>query len=57
LALLSGLGWPGNLHELRDVIERVVDECREPAIKVEHLLPALRLQRTAEPFAPAGSLR
>src|SRR5262245_48695942 len=57
MALVGGLTWPGNVRELRDVIERVVSETHDPVIQLEHLLPALRLQRAAEPFAPSGSLR
>jgi DNA-binding NtrC family response regulator len=57
LALLGALTWPGNLHELRDVIDRVVLDTDDPVLHVEHLLPALRLHRTHAPFAPSGSLR
>jgi two-component system response regulator GlrR len=56
-ALLGALTWPGNLHELREAIDRVVLETSDTAIRIEHLLPALRLQRTRAPFTPAGSLR
>jgi DNA-binding NtrC family response regulator len=57
LALVGGLTWPGNLRELREVIERVVTETDADVIDLAHLLPALRLQRAAEPFSPSGSLR
>ena len=57
LALLTALTWPGNVTELRDVLVRVVSGTAEATILVEHLLPALRLDRAALPFAPAGSLR
>ena len=57
LALIGGLGWPGNVRELREVIDRVLTDVAAEQIELEHLLPALRLQRGAEPFAPAGSLR
>lgn len=57
LALIGGLSWPGNVRELREVIERVVNDCELPTIDLADLLPALRLQRASEPFAPAGSLR
>jgi DNA-binding NtrC family response regulator len=57
LALVGGLSWPGNLRELRDVIERVLTLVSADVIELEHLLPALRLQRGAETFTPAGSLR
>ncbi len=57
LALLGALTWPGNLRELHDAIDRVVREADAPVIQIEHLLPALRLQRTHPPFAPSGNLR
>jgi DNA-binding NtrC family response regulator len=57
LALLSALTWSGNLAELRAVVDRVSSECRSDVIAVEHLLPALQLDRTATVFSPAGSLR
>jgi DNA-binding NtrC family response regulator len=57
LALLGALNWPGNLAELRAVVERVVADSREEIIQVEQLLPALRLDRTTTAFSPRGSLR
>jgi DNA-binding NtrC family response regulator len=57
LALVGALTWPGNLLELRDAIDRVVSGTPDDVIQIEHLLPALRLQRTSETFAPDGSLR
>ena len=57
LALIGALTWPGNLGELRDAIDRVVVDSRDEVVHVEHLLPALRLQRGAEAFRPSGSLR
>jgi len=57
LALLGALTWPGNLRELRDVVDRVVEGASDAVVQVEHLLPALRLQRAAPSFAPSGSLR
>jgi DNA-binding NtrC family response regulator len=57
LALLGALPWPGNVAELRDVVERVVAGTREETIQVEHLLPALQLDRAPAPFVPAGTLR
>jgi len=35
----------------------VASATREPAIQVEHVLPALQLDRAPLPFAPAGTLR
>jgi DNA-binding NtrC family response regulator len=57
LALLGALTWPGNLLELHDAIDRVVLDSEDRVIQIEHLLPALRLQRTHAPFAPSSSLR
>ena len=56
-ALLAALTWPGNLSELHDVIDRAIAESSETTIQVEHLLPALRLDRAPIPFVPAGDLR
>jgi two-component system nitrogen regulation response regulator NtrX len=57
LALVGAIVWPGNLMELQDVIARVVTETRDEAILIEHVLPALQLQRAPKPFAPIGTLR
>ena len=58
LALLSALSWPGNLAELRAVVERAaVRAVEEGLIQVDHVLPALKLERAQAPFAPAGNLR
>jgi DNA-binding NtrC family response regulator len=57
VALLGALTWPGNLAELRHAIERVVAITHDKLIQVEHLLPALDLDRARTTFTPAGSLR
>lgn len=57
LALLGALTWPGNVAELREVVERAVEESPEPTIQVEQLLPALRLDRAPARFVPSGTLR
>ncbi len=57
LALISALTWPGNLVELREAIERVVMDTRDDVIQIEHLLPALQLDRARAPFVPSGNLR
>lgn len=57
LALIGALTWPGNLAELRDAIERVVTNTDKTVIQIEHLLPALRLDRASAPFVPAANLR
>jgi DNA-binding NtrC family response regulator len=57
LALLASLPWPGNVAELREVVERGVAGTHEEAMQVEHLLPALQLDRPPAAFLPAGTLR
>jgi two-component system response regulator GlrR len=57
LVLLSALTWPGNLAELRGVIERVVADVQSEVIQIEHLLPALQLDRAPTAFVPAGNLK
>ena len=57
LALLAAHSWPGNLAELRALIERVVAETRDQAIQIEQLLPVLQLDRAATVFVPVGTLR
>jgi DNA-binding NtrC family response regulator len=57
LALLAAYSWPGNLAELRALVERVVSESRDQAVQIEQLLPVLQLDRAASAFVPVGSLR
>jgi DNA-binding NtrC family response regulator len=57
LALVGALTWPGNLAELRSVIERVAAESRGGVIQIEHLLPVVPLSRGSTRFVPAGNLR
>jgi DNA-binding NtrC family response regulator len=57
LALLGALAWPGNIAEIRQVLERVVAENEDETIQVEHLLPALRLDARPPAFRPAANLR
>lgn len=57
LALLGALAWPGNLGELRAVVERVAAETEDDPIQIEQVLPALQLARSATRFIPASSLR
>jgi DNA-binding NtrC family response regulator len=57
LALLSAVNWPGNLAELKDVVERVIAHTPSEVIQIEHVLPALQLDRASTAFVPAGSLR
>ena len=50
LQLCQRFPWPGNVRQLRNVIERLVITCREPVVEVEHLPDFLRdyEQSTAE---------
>jgi DNA-binding NtrC family response regulator len=57
LALLGALTWPGNLSELRQVIERVLAHTTNDVLQIEHVLPALQLDRAPTPFVPSGNLR
>jgi DNA-binding NtrC family response regulator len=57
LSLLAALTWPGNLAELREVVERAAEFGTEHVIEIEHLLPVLRLDRAPAPFRPVGELR
>jgi two-component system response regulator HupR/HoxA len=56
LALLSAISWPGNLAELRAVVERSA-AASNGTIQVEQLLPALKLDSARTPFKPTGSLK
>src|SRR5204862_5476320 len=57
LALLAAMTWPNNLAELREVVERVTSDTTDTSIRIEHLLPVLRLDRTSASFKPNGELR
>jgi len=54
LELMSGYAWPGNIRELRNVVERALVLCEDDEITPEHLpLDKLRLPRIAG--APAAA--
>jgi DNA-binding NtrC family response regulator len=57
LALVAAVTWPGNLDELRAAIRRVGAEPGDHDIQVEHILPALHLERAPARFVPTGNLR
>jgi DNA-binding NtrC family response regulator len=57
LALIAAVTWPGNLSELQAAITRVAGEPGDHDIQVEHILPALHLQRAPARFVPTGNLR
>ncbi|MCL2496678.1 MAG: sigma 54-interacting transcriptional regulator [Clostridiales bacterium] len=53
---LLGYGWPGNIRELRNVVERMVVLSEGGHIAAEHLPPSLRYQREEPEALPAGGL-
>jgi two-component system response regulator AtoC len=58
LELLTGYAWPGNIRELRNVVERALVLCEGGEITLEHLpLDKLRLPHLAAPrvAAPAAT--
>jgi DNA-binding NtrC family response regulator len=57
LALLAALTWPGNVAELKSVVERAAKETNHDVIQIEDVLPALNLDRAPVRFTPAGQLR
>lgn len=57
LALLSALTWPGNVAELKSMVERAAQETSRDVIQIEDVLPALSLDRAPVRFTPAGQLR
>jgi DNA-binding NtrC family response regulator len=57
IALVGALAWPGNVAELRGVLARVVEDTAANPIQVEHVLPAVQVDRAASGFSPAGTLR
>jgi DNA-binding NtrC family response regulator len=57
LALFGALTWPGNLAELRTAVHRVIAGAGDDVLQIEHVLPALQLNRAHTPFVPTGSLR
>ena len=57
LALIAAVTWPGNLGELQAAITRVAGDMGDHDIQVEHVLPALHLQRAPARFVPTGNLR
>jgi DNA-binding NtrC family response regulator len=57
LALLGALTWPGNVAELKVVVERAAQETSHDVIQIEDVLPALNLDRAPVRFTPSGQLR
>lgn len=57
LALVGAVSWRGNLLELRDVVERAALASQDNPLQIEHVLPAMQLDRPRVAFAPSGNLR
>jgi len=56
LALLESYSWPGNIRELKNVMERAVLLCADPALATEHLpMDKLGASLSSPGFAPAGA--
>jgi two-component system response regulator AtoC len=51
--LLAGYGWPGNIRELRNVLERAFILCEGDRIEVEHLPPELLSQPSSREEEPS----
>ena len=51
--LLAGYGWPGNIRELRNVLERAFILCEGDRIEVEHLPPELLSQPSSRLEGPS----
>ena len=54
MAMLEGYSWPGNIRELRNVIERAALLCGDDPIAPEHL--PLEKMRAVLPAAPAHNI-
>jgi DNA-binding NtrC family response regulator len=55
LDLLRAYGWPGNIRELRNVMERAVILCSSEEITPEHL-PAQKMRRPPDQGAVGGGV-
>jgi DNA-binding NtrC family response regulator len=51
LARLMSHSWPGNIRELRNVLERMIIVAREGPLRLEHLPPALGVPEVSLPPA------
>jgi len=58
MGMLMGYSWPGNIRELRNILERAVIIAREGALSPHHFPPGFNLPRRAptamEPAKPIG---
>ena len=53
LGMLMSYSWPGNIRELRNILERAVIIAREGALTVHHFPPGFHLPRKMQPAAQA----
>ena len=52
LGMLMSYSWPGNIRELRNILERSVIIAREGALSVHHFPPGFHLPRRTQVVAP-----
>jgi len=59
LERLAAHSWPGNIRELRNVMERALTLCTEPSVRLEHVIVDPELPRTVEDTAasPASATK
>ncbi|MCA9132926.1 MAG: sigma-54-dependent Fis family transcriptional regulator [Planctomycetales bacterium] len=55
LACLEQYHWPGNIRELRNVVERALALARHPQIEIADLPPALRTMTDVKPSANSST--
>ena len=54
---LSSYDWPGNIRELKNVIEQIAILCPDTVVTADYLPPQFTLQKTAASKSGAGSLK
>lgn len=52
LELFSKYSWPGNIRELQNVLERVVNVCNDTILSIEHLPAEIRSAKTRRNATP-----
>lgn len=56
LGILTNYPWPGNIRELRNIIERSVLLCDQGEIGVQHLKGGLRIAKAAPAIVPESAV-